>query len=119
MKKTESVAAQMGVAHTALAVTGGQDRMINAYEIPSPTSQTDTATTLLPNFTLLGHEDNVCALDVHQGPQGYVLSGSWDRTARVWTNWECAAVLYGATQAVWAVLALTDDLVLTGESSPF
>lgn len=64
---------------------------------------------------MLGHEDNICALDVFNESDGYIVSGSWDRTARVWKNWNCVAILAGHTQAVWAVLALTEDLVLTGE----
>jgi WD40 repeat protein len=92
--------------------------MINAYEIPSM-APSDTATSLHPDYTLLGHDDNVCALDVYASTNGYIVSGSWDRTARIWKNWECIAILAGHTQAVWAVLALTDDLVLTGEHSRF
>lgn len=98
----------------AVAITGGQDKTINAYSIP-PASSNPKGSTLLPEYTLLGHEDNICALDVFDGPDNYIVSGSWDRTARVWKNWECVAILAGHTQAVWAVLALTDDLVLTGE----
>lgn len=97
-----------------MAITGGQDRTINAYSIP-PASMESEGSTLLPEYTLLGHEDNVCALDVYEGSDAYVVSGSWDRTARIWKDWECVAILAGHTQAVWAVLALTDDLVLTGE----
>ncbi|UZJ52884.1 hypothetical protein CBS101457_002204 [Exobasidium rhododendri] len=101
---------------TTLALTGGQDRMINAYEIPPASSSKATTTALHPNYTLLGHDDNVCALDVFDGPNGYIVSGSWDKTARIWKDWECCAVLAGHTQAVWAVLALTDDLVLTASA---
>jgi phospholipase A-2-activating protein len=100
----------------ALAVTGGQDKTINAYDITSAMA-TGTSASLLPEYTLLGHEDNVCALDVYSGSNGYIVSGSWDRTARVWKDWSCMAILAGHTQAVWAVLALSDDLVLTGEHS--
>lgn len=96
-------------------MTGGQDKTINAYDITSATASRTTSSSLIPDYTLLGHEDNVCALDVLDGPGGYIVSGSWDRTARVWRSWECVAILAGHTQAVWAVLALTDDLVLTGE----
>jgi phospholipase A-2-activating protein len=104
-----------GTLPPVLAVTGGQDKTINAYDITSAMVTHTSSTSLLPDYTLLGHEDNICALDVFSGPSGYIVSGSWDRTARVWRDWDCVAILAGHTQAVWAVLALTDDLVLTGE----
>lgn len=87
--------------------------MINAYDI-STGEASSSGSSMLPDYTLIGHEDNVCALDVYEDKEGYIVSGSWDRTARVWRNWECVAILSGHTQAVWAVLALTEDLVLTG-----
>ncbi|PWN38063.1 PFU-domain-containing protein, partial [Meira miltonrushii] len=97
---------------SSIALSGGQDHLVNAYIIPQSGSAS-SPTSLTPDFTLLGHNDNVCALDVLQGTNGYIVSGSWDKTARVWKNWECVATLAGHTQAVWAVLALNEDLVLT------
>lgn len=32
-----------------------------------------------PEYSLIGHTDNVCAL--HVGPAGIIISGSWDRCA--------------------------------------
>jgi phospholipase A-2-activating protein len=96
---------------SSIALSGGQDHLVNAYIIPQ--SGLSSSSALTPDFTLLGHDDNVCALDVFQGTNGYIVSGSWDKTARIWKNWECAAILAGHTQAVWAVLALSEDLVLT------
>lgn len=97
---------------SSIALSGGQDHLVNAYIIPQSNS-ISSPSSLTPDFTLLGHDDNVCALDILQGTNGYIVSGSWDKTARVWKNWECVAVLAGHTQAVWAVLALNEDLVLT------
>jgi phospholipase A-2-activating protein len=51
------------------AVTGGQDTVINIFSLDSPKDD--------PDFSLLGHTDNVCALDVTPG--GAIISGSWDR----------------------------------------
>jgi phospholipase A-2-activating protein len=51
------------------AVTGGQDTVINVFSLES--SKED------PDFSLVGHADNVCALDVSAG--GAIISGSWDR----------------------------------------
>lgn len=98
---------------SSIALSGGQDHLVNAYIIPPSDPISSSSSSLSPDFTLLGHTDNVCALDVFQGTKGYIVSGSWDRTARIWKNWECTAVLAGHTQAVWAVLALNEDLVLT------
>ena len=52
-------------------VTGGQEAIINAYSLASVKED--------PNFTLLGHTQNVCALDAL--PDGTIISGSWDQYA--------------------------------------
>ncbi|KAI4254285.1 MAG: hypothetical protein L6R42_007262, partial [Xanthoria sp. 1 TBL-2021] len=46
----------------------------------------------------------------------YVVSGSWDSSARVWRvgKWECDAVLEGHQGSVWAVLAYDKDTIITG-----
>lgn len=51
------------------AVTGGQDTIINVFSLANTTGE--------PNFSLIGHTDNVCALDTT--PDGTIISGSWDR----------------------------------------
>lgn len=51
------------------AVTGGQDSIINVFSLSSPKDD--------PDFSLLGHSENVCTLDVTPG--GTIVSGSWDR----------------------------------------
>ncbi|KAJ3542307.1 hypothetical protein NM688_g5983 [Phlebia brevispora] len=85
-------------------VTGGQDAIINIYSLASVRDE--------PNFSLLGHTQNVCALDAT--PAGTIISGSWDQTARVWKNFELAWELTGHTQSVWTVLAVGTDTFLTG-----
>jgi phospholipase A-2-activating protein len=97
-----------------IALAGGQDHTINAYHVDA--TRASTSSTLSPDYTLLGHEDNVCALHVHEGKSSYIVSGSWDKTARVWKDWQSVAVLQGHTQAVWAVLALDDDTILTASA---
>lgn len=68
-----------------------------------------------PILKLLGHSENVCALVA--GNLGTIVSGSWDKTARVWHGQRCVATLSGHTQAVWAVALLPDHaLVLTGSA---
>ena len=41
------------------------------------------------------------------------------RTARVWKEMECVAVLKGHEQAVWGVKLLSDGRILTGIVDPF
>jgi phospholipase A-2-activating protein len=51
------------------AVTGGQETVINIFSLGS--SKED------PDFSLVGHSENVCTLDVT--PSGTIISGSWDK----------------------------------------
>ncbi|KAF6767555.1 WD40 repeat [Kalmanozyma brasiliensis GHG001] len=102
------------------AITAGQDKIIYAYQLLTSgnqiTVQLDAKTAEpQPARTLIGHTENVCALDV--GPHGqYIVSGSWDKTAKVWRNWECVATFKGHEQSVWAVLAVDQDRVLTASA---
>lgn len=64
---------------------------------------------------MLGHSGNICSIDVcSEG--GWIVSGSWDCSARVWVigKWECKAVLEGHEGSVWAVLAYSKDMIVTG-----
>ncbi|KAG6889830.1 hypothetical protein C0995_014307 [Termitomyces sp. Mi166 len=88
------------------AVTGGQDTVINVFRLDAPRED--------PDFSLLGHTENVCVLDVTPG--GAIISGSWDRTAKVWKNFALAYDLRGHQQSVWAVLAVDEDQYLTGSA---
>ncbi|KAK6360417.1 hypothetical protein TWF730_006559 [Orbilia blumenaviensis] len=62
-------------------------------------------------YLLVGHSGNVCSLDIHGTT---IISGSWDKTAIVWKNWEKHWVLEGHTAAVWAVMAVSDTEFITG-----
>ncbi|KAJ6260705.1 LOW QUALITY PROTEIN: Ubiquitin homeostasis protein [Drechslerella dactyloides] len=62
-------------------------------------------------YLLVGHAGNVCSLDVNGQT---IISGSWDKTAIVWKNWEKKFVLEGHTAAVWAVMAVSDTEFITG-----
>ena len=61
---------QESIAHISqgYAVTGGQDTVINVFALESPKED--------PDFSLVGHTANVCALDVTIS--GGIVSGSWD-----------------------------------------
>ena len=50
-------------------VSGGSDALITLHDLAS--SDADA------KLTLVGHEWNVCALDV--GQDGTIVSGSWDK----------------------------------------
>ncbi|KAF9261438.1 phospholipase A-2-activating protein [Marasmius fiardii PR-910] len=88
-------------------VSGGQDTVINVFSLSIPKDD--------PDFSLLGHTENVCALDVTPSG-GAIISGSWDKTARVWKNFALAYELKGHQQSVWAVLAVDEEQVLTGSA---
>ncbi|ETW86144.1 hypothetical protein HETIRDRAFT_471477 [Heterobasidion irregulare TC 32-1] len=87
-------------------VTGGQDAIINVWALEGNSEE--------PKYSLLGHTDNVCAL--HASVDGRIISGSWDRTAKVWKSFQLAYDLSGHTQSVWAVLVVDDDQYLTGSA---
>lgn len=50
-------------------MTGGQDTVVNIFRLDNPGDD--------PDFSLLGHTENVCALDTTAS--GVIISGSWDR----------------------------------------
>lgn len=92
-----------------LVFSGGQDTIIEARQ-PGKTGN-DNADAML-----LGHAHTVCALDVC--PEGgWVVSGSWDSTARLWKvgKWESEVVLEDHQGSVWAVLAYDKDTIITGK----
>eukprot|EP00128_Syssomonas_multiformis_P010173 Colp12_sorted_trinity150504_noHs@3633 len=85
--------------------TGGLDRTINVY---------NHHTSNEPLMTLTGHNDAVSSLAAISGT--VIVSGSWDKTARVWANGQCVQTLEGHSLAVWSVLVLPDGDVLTGSA---
>ena len=91
-----------------LIISGGKDTIIEVRQPGKPPE--DNAEALL-----LGHSHNVCALDVC-ADGGFVVSGSWDGTARLWRigKWECEALLEGHGGSVWCVLAYKSDTIITG-----
>lgn len=91
-----------------LVFSAGQDTIIEARQ-PGKASD-DNADAML-----LGHASNVCALDV-SSDGGYVVSGSWDSSARLWRvgKWETDVVLEDHQGSVWAVLAYDKNTVITG-----
>ncbi|KAI1658559.1 PFU-domain-containing protein [Daldinia decipiens] len=93
-----------------LVVSAGTDTIIDVRRATSTAS--DNAERLL-----IGHARNVCALAVVPGGR-YIVSGSWDKTARIWSvnKWETEAILAGHEEAVWDVLPLDDTTVVTASA---
>ncbi|KAL5529556.1 hypothetical protein ACEPAG_5541 [Sanghuangporus baumii] len=89
-------------------VTGGNEAIINVYPLDAPSDE--------PRYALVGHTDNVCTLNA--SPSGLLISGSWDRTARVWRNFQQVYELKGHEQSVWAALILdeAEETFLTGSA---
>lgn len=91
-----------------LIAAGGKDAII---EVKSPKSSPETHAERL----LLGHAHTICALDV--SPDGkWLVSGSWDGTARVWNigKWDCITKLDVHEGTAWDVLAYDSDTIITG-----
>jgi len=66
---------------------------------------------------LVGHANNVCAIDV-SADGSYLVSGGWDGKSIVWSTqkWDSAMSLKhnDDTKSVWAVLSYSTDIVITG-----
>lgn len=92
-------------------MSGGKESIIEVRQPGKPPEENAEA-------LLLGHASNVCALDV-SSEGGWVVSGSWDASARVWRvgKWECDALLEGHEGSVWDVLAYDRDTIITGWSN--
>ena len=89
--------------------TASNDSTICVYRYPSPSE---------PLSILKGHTATVCALATGSSPN-VLLSGSWDKTARIWTNIESsqnAIVIEGHDAAVWAVAKLASGKYATGSA---
>jgi len=91
-----------------LLVSGGKDQIIDVRQ-PSKSLGDDA------DALLIGHGNNVCALDVSRDGR-YLVSGGWDYEARLWEvgKWGHSTLLKGHSAAVWAVLAYDDSTIITG-----
>lgn len=88
---------------TGLVFYGGKDSLINASPVDAVAGED-------PLYTLIGHDSNVCSLSCFEE---LVISGSWDKTAKVWENGTLKWELKGHEASVW------DAKILPGKSDEF
>lgn len=84
--------------------TGGNDKLIFIWDLESGN----------PFLTLIGHENSVVSLGITR--EGLLISGSWDKTARIWKGNQCVKILEGHENSVWAVLGLSNGDIATGSA---
>ncbi|EFX05187.1 polyubiquitin-binding protein [Grosmannia clavigera kw1407] len=98
-----------------LVLAGSQGHTIEVRQPESNVSE--------PRVALLsGHGSNVSTIDV--SPSGdFVVSGDWDGRVKLWSTetWELQLDLPGPDlsdkqRAIWAVLAYSDNIVVTGSA---
>ncbi len=65
-------------------------------------------------LTLLGHEQAVVSLGLTSG--GDLVSGSWDKTVRVWHKGEVAQILRGHQESVWGVAGSPSGDIWSGSA---
>ena len=89
-----------------LIITGGSDKIINVVDFDFDFVR-----------TLIGHDGNVCCLDsrIIDG-ELIIISGSWDKSAIIWRNFEKTITLTGHEQAIWGVKVLQNGNFLTASA---
>jgi phospholipase A-2-activating protein len=94
-----------------LVISGGQDTIVEARQ-PSSTAESNA------DGLMVGHANQISSLDVN-ADEGWIVSGSWDGTAKLWRigQWEPEVEFPGHQGTVWAVVAYSNDIVVTGASS--
>jgi phospholipase A-2-activating protein len=96
-----------------LVISGGQDTIIEARQ-PASTAESSA------DGLMVGHTNQVASLDVNMD-EGWIVSGSWDGTAKLWRlgQWQPEVDFPGHQGTVWAVVAYSNDIVVTGMSCKF
>lgn len=77
---------------------GGKDCLINGHSIFATLGETSE-----PLYTFVGHSSNVCSLNIYENE---LISGSWDATAKIWSNGVCKYTLSGHRGPVWGAKIL-------------
>lgn len=91
-----------------LVISAGQDTLIEARQ-PANTAEQNA------DAMMVGHSNQVCSLAASERGD-FIVSGSWDNTAKVWSvgKWEVELDLPNHTATVWAVLAYDRETIVTG-----
>lgn len=91
-----------------LVMTAGQDTLIEARQ-PGTTAEQNA------DAMMVGHSNQVCSIDVSEKGD-FVVSGSWDSTAKVWAvgKWEVELDLPDHTATVWSAIAYDQETIVTG-----
>eukprot|EP00004_Rigifila_ramosa_P012527 TRINITY_DN2713_c0_g1_i1.p1 TRINITY_DN2713_c0_g1~~TRINITY_DN2713_c0_g1_i1.p1 ORF type:complete len:713 (-),score=154.99 TRINITY_DN2713_c0_g1_i1:38-2176(-) len=84
--------------------TGSNDKTILFWDLARPVA---------PVQTLLGHSDSISCLCL-RGTD--LVSGSWDKTVRIWRNGACIKVHQGHEHSVWSLLPLASGHVLSASA---
>lgn len=91
---------------SGLILIGTNEPSVLAYTVAPPHQ---------PVYTLKEHSDTVCSLAA--GRFGTVVSGSWDKTAKVWFNQKCKFTLTGHDGSVLSILLMpVGGYMLTGSA---
>uniref|UniRef100_A0A2M4AL06 Putative phospholipase a2-activating protein n=1 Tax=Anopheles triannulatus TaxID=58253 RepID=A0A2M4AL06_9DIPT len=108
---TNYVGAVLVVEANGWVCTASNDATIAIFRYPGgPAAE--------PIGVLKGHTSTVCALAMGHTATS-LISGSWDKTAKLWTNVPGSmtnVTLVGHEAAVWAVACLSNDRYLTGSA---
>ncbi|XP_040171694.1 phospholipase A-2-activating protein [Anopheles arabiensis] len=113
---TNYVGAVLVVESNGWVCTGSNDATICIFQYPGGLGSGTTSAE--PIGVLKGHTSTVCALAAGHNATT-LISGSWDKTAKIWTNAPGSntnLTLVGHEAAVWAVACLPSGRYLSGSA---
>lgn len=109
VRHTNYVSAVLVIEENDWICTASNDATICVYKYPNAVE---------PLTVLKGHTSTVCAL-AKGSSSNVLISGSWDKSAKIWTNVGTSQVsltLVGHDAAVWAVARLVSGKYVTGSA---
>ncbi|EFA76678.1 hypothetical protein PPL_09428 [Heterostelium album PN500] len=93
--------------------SGANDKCIYVWDSQS-ISRDQNLANKLPSLLLSGHTDTISSLG--STSDGLVISGSWDKTVKIWNNADCVQTLEKHEAAVWGVLGLPNGNIVTASA---